>query len=290
MPTTLRAGELTTTWLPEHGMVGASLTHRGGELLGQRGGLEAYLRSGSAFGIPLLAPWANRLDGLRYADVVLATDGVKGADVGLPKDGGGVLVGREWTVTAEESNALTAELVPDEAVLAVFPFAHRWRVAVTLTPLGLTVRTDLEATGDVPVPVAFGWHPLFTLPGVARDGIQVQLPVRIEGLIDERGIPTGVAQPVVIAPGALDHRDLDAEYLAWDGDVVLRGGGRTLRVHFDASAGYPVGHLWSPLADDFVAWEPMTAPTNALVTGDGLRHVAPGETFSATFSVAVADD
>jgi hypothetical protein len=32
----------------------------------------------------------------------------------------------------------------------------------------------------------------------------------------------------------------------------------------------------------------MTAPTNALVSGDGLRHVAPGETFAATFSVSYA--
>ncbi|MCW2958793.1 MAG: aldose 1-epimerase [Solirubrobacterales bacterium] len=38
--TTLRAGDLEATWLPGHGMVGASLRHRGEELLGQRGGLE----------------------------------------------------------------------------------------------------------------------------------------------------------------------------------------------------------------------------------------------------------
>ena len=40
-----------------------SLTHRGEELLGQRGGLPAYRERGATFGIPLLHPWANRLDG-----------------------------------------------------------------------------------------------------------------------------------------------------------------------------------------------------------------------------------
>jgi hypothetical protein len=32
----------------------------------------------------------------------------------------------------------------------------------------------------------------------------------------------------------------------------------------------------------------MTAPTNALVTGDGLEFVAPGATTSSTFVVEVA--
>jgi hypothetical protein len=31
----------------------------------------------------------------------------------------------------------------------------------------------------------------------------------------------------------------------------------------------------------------MTAPTNALVSGRGLREVAPGESFAATFTVSV---
>ena len=31
----------------------------------------------------------------------------------------------------------------------------------------------------------------------------------------------------------------------------------------------------------------MTAPTNALVSGDGLRTLQPGESFRAAFSIAV---
>jgi len=289
VPVTLTAGDLETTWLPEHGMVGSSLRHRGGELLGQRGGLDAYLAKGSAFGIPLLAPWANRLDGLRYGEVALDPDTVKGGDAGLPKDGGGVLVGREWTVTSQTAEQLTAELVADAAILAVFPFAHTWTVTVGLDPHALSVTTTLRATGEDPVPVAFGWHPLFTLPGVRRAALQVSLPVRTEVQIDDRGIPTGDRLTVAIAPGPLDNRDLDSEYAAWDGDVVMRGGGRELRVGFDAARGYPVGHAWAPLGEDFLAWEPMTAPTNALVTGDGLRHVLPGGSFTARFSVSVRD-
>jgi hypothetical protein len=33
----------------------------------------------------------------------------------------------------------------------------------------------------------------------------------------------------------------------------------------------------------------MTAPANALRSGEGLRLIAPGERFTASFSIAVSD-
>src|SRR3954447_11842083 len=46
-------GELSARFAPGAGMFGCSLRHRGEELLG-------------AGGIPILHPWANRLEGWRY--------------------------------------------------------------------------------------------------------------------------------------------------------------------------------------------------------------------------------
>src|SRR3954466_13845361 len=63
---TLAAGELEATFVPEAGMVGCSLRHRGAELLGQRGGLGAYVAERKTMGIPLLYPWANRLAAWRF--------------------------------------------------------------------------------------------------------------------------------------------------------------------------------------------------------------------------------
>src|SRR3954449_11841344 len=64
---TLSAGDVEVTFAPSAGMIGTSLRHRGDELLAQRDGLDAYVRDAKTFGIPLLHPWANRLDGTRYA-------------------------------------------------------------------------------------------------------------------------------------------------------------------------------------------------------------------------------
>jgi aldose 1-epimerase len=272
----LHCGPLAATWLPEHGMVGASLRHEGRELLGQRGGLDAYLAKGSAFGIPLLAPWANRLDGLSYGQVELDQAQVKLDGNGLPKDG--VMAGRAWETVSASHTRLVAAFESDPAVLRAFPFPHRLQVTVELTADAMAVTTAVSATGVVAVPISFGWHPLFTLPGVARADYEVIVPGVRESMLDDRGIPTGETR----APSG----DIaDTEFREIGGEFVLRGGGQALTVSFGAPE-FPVGHVWAPAGEPFVAWEPMTAPTNALRSGDGLRHVAPGETFAATFTVA----
>lgn len=280
----LQVGPLTAEWLPDHGMVCASLRHDGGELLGRRGGLEAYLAKGSAFGIPLLHPWANRLSGLRYGDVDLDPERVKRDAAGLPKDG--VMAGRCWDVLVQDATRLVATFEADEPVLAVFPFPHRLTVDVRLEPEAMTVTTTLAATGAVPVPVSFGWHPLFALPGVPRGELDVRLPAVRESVLDARGLPTGDERAPRFSGGPLGDRTLDDEYPEVDGDFVLTGGGRELTVAFGAP-GYPVGHAWAPAGESFVAWEPMTAPTNALVSGVGLRTVQPGAQEVVTFTVAV---
>jgi aldose 1-epimerase len=49
---------------------------------------------------------------------------------------------------------------------------------------------------------------------------------------------------------------------------------------------YPYAQVYAPSGEALVALEPMTAPVNALVTGDH-RTLPPGETMSATFAVRV---
>ena len=67
----------------------------------------------------------------------------------------------------------------------------------------------------------------------------------------------------------------------------VEGGGRRIEVTF--ARGYPCAQVFAPAAGQFICFEPMTAPANALRSGDGLRLLAPGETFAARFAVAVGD-
>src|SRR3954463_8512664 len=57
----LTAGALEATFVPQVGMVGASLRHADEELLARPAGLPDYAADGTVLGIPFLHPWANRL-------------------------------------------------------------------------------------------------------------------------------------------------------------------------------------------------------------------------------------
>jgi galactose mutarotase-like enzyme len=60
---------------------------------------------------------------------------------------------------------------------------------------------------------------------------------------------------------------------------------RTLGVSF--LAGYRDVQIFSPPGTDFICFEPMTSPTDALRTGQDLARVAPGESFSASFAITI---
>jgi aldose 1-epimerase len=90
--------------------------------------------------------------------------------------------------------------------------------------------------------------------------------------------------------GPLGSRTFDDAYCAPpDGaPFVLSGGGR--RIELRLRDGYRFAQLYAPQDDDVVAYEPMTAPTNALLSGGpDLSLVEPGERFSATFSITLGD-
>jgi galactose mutarotase-like enzyme len=48
--------------------------------------------------------------------------------------------------------------------------------------------------------------------------------------------------------------------------------------------------VFAPEGQDFICFEPMTAPTNALEDGGGLTLVAPGDEYRTAFSIAVTDN
>jgi aldose 1-epimerase len=290
--------ELRVGFAPAVGMVGYSLRHRGEELLGQRGGLAAYRERGSTFGIPLLHPWANRLSARSYSasgrEVVLHTEHcpLRLDPQGLPIHG--VLAASPlWELesrSAEEDHAAISarlDFGAHEELLAAFPFPHELRLEAVLAGDTLSVATTLRCTAEVPVPVCFGWHPYLRLPGVPREQWRVELPVRTRALLDERGIPSGREEHADIPPEPLGDRDFDDLFtsLAEPACFALEGGGRRIEVEF--GEGYPVAQVYAPRHEEFICFEPMTAPTDALLTGQGLRTVAPGAAFRAEFRVRV---
>ena len=164
---TLLAGDLKAVFLPAHGMLGASLRHRGVEILRRVEDLEAAAARGSSAGIPLLYPWANRLAEPRYRvlgqEVVLDKSSplLHFDEQGLPMHGVPWPLLR-WVVREARQDFMAAQLDWFSSdLLALFPFRHRVELAVTLRPDGLTLETTVVASSEGPVAVSFGFHPYF---------------------------------------------------------------------------------------------------------------------------------
>ncbi|MFL6294830.1 MAG: aldose 1-epimerase [Actinomycetes bacterium] len=292
---TLAAGRLEASFLPGLGLLGTSLRHRGEELLALPGGVEGY-RDGHVTGLPLLAPWANRLPGWRYRAAGVEVD-LDGLDLhtdpgGLPIHGT-LTAHRGWRLERLAADAdravLEAGLDYDwPELLAAFRFPHRLTVTFALQGASLAVTTTLAATGDRPVPVAFGWHPYLRLPGAPRAAWRLLLPSRTHLELDARGLPTGKAadEPAEAAP--VGERTFDDLYTL-DADPAerrlgLEAAGRRLVVGY--GDGYDHAQVFAPPGAEFVCLEPMTAPTAALATGAS-PLVAPGDSFSARFTIEV---
>ncbi|MDO9357230.1 MAG: aldose 1-epimerase [Solirubrobacteraceae bacterium] len=295
-----REHDLVATFVPSAGMIGSSLLHRGEELLGQRRGFEAYRTDGKTMGIPFLHPWANRLSGRSYTAAGVTVDLPDGAP-GVRLDPGGLPIhgllaaSPHWKVEppvgadGDERPVLVASLLlaDQPELLPSFPFPHEVELSVTLTGGRLTITTTVVPTSDRPVPLAFGFHPYLQLPGVPREAWQVELPAMRHRPVDERGIPTGAADPTPAETFTLADRTFDDGYdaLRTGATFALEGGGRRIEVVFEE--GYPAAQVFAPAEDPVICFEPMAAPTSALVSGDGLRLAEPGRPSVATFSIAV---
>lgn len=291
--------QLELTLVPGAGMVGAALRQDGRDLLHRGEGLAAWTERGATFSVPLLHPWANRLERLSYEacgrHVLLDPERMP-----VTFDGGGLPIhgllhaSRRWVIAATHADASGARVTArydaahDPAVIAGFPFPHVLDLEIALCGDVLTWSLALTATGDVPVPVSFGWHPYLRLPGIPRREWEIHLPVVRQGFLDGRSIPTGQTRPAPFRDGALADRGFDDLFPLLDApaEFVAAGGDGALRLRLEE--GYPCAQVFSPPDADFICFEPMTAPIDALRRGGAaLPVVAPGESYAARWSLLV---
>jgi aldose 1-epimerase len=289
----LASADFEAVFLPRAGMLGVSLQHRGTEILRRIEQLDSAFAKGGTAGIPLLHPWANRLAAWRYhaagRDVALdsASPLLHRDANGLPIHGvpWSMLV---WNVSTATPTRLAARLDwTRDDLLGVFPFPHWLEMTADLSGDGLMLETTLIAGPHDPVPASFGFHPYLGLPGLRRHEWQLTLPAMRRLTLDALGIPTGAEEHFVALDAALGECDFDDGFalLGEEASLSLSGGGRRISVEF--LAGYRFVQIYAPRDQEFIALEPMTAPTNALVSGKKLRLVDPGASFSAAFRIRV---
>jgi aldose 1-epimerase len=105
--------------------------------------------------------------------------------------------------------------------------------------------------------------------------------------LDVQGIPTGQETPQTPIAARLGNIGYDDGF-ALSGEQAtfsIAGNGCSIAIEF--KSGFRFAQIFAPKDKEFIAIEPMTAATNALCSGEGLRVIAPGEQFTASFRIQV---
>jgi aldose 1-epimerase len=288
------SGQTEAAFVPRAGMVGWSLRHKGEELLAHPAALSAYVETGHPTGIPLLHPWANRLASPEYeiagrhVTLDLSSANVHTDPNGLPVHG--LLAGcSDWKVLQQQDSRLKArvDFGARPELMAGFPFPHTLDLAIELSDGQIRIDTELIPTGDVPVPVAFGFHPYLRLPDLDRACWIVELPVSSRMQLDARMLPTGASEPVRIPPAPLAERSFDDAFasLTDPPEFAISGAGKRLSLRF--GAGYRFAQVYAPPGSEFICFEPMTAPVNPFESNHTLL-AQPRSSYPARFEIAAS--
>ncbi len=287
-------GETAAEFVPGANLLCRSLRHRGAELLDGGRGVEAYAERGKTMGIPLLYPWANRLAADRY-EVAGRTVRLPAGEAaarpirrpnGLPMHG--AIPGRiVWSAKADGDRLTAAASWDADDLLALFPFRHRLSAEAVVDERGLTLTTTFTPTAAIRCRWRSATTRYLRLPDSSRQGWQVDLGAAERLVLDERMIPTGERVVLAERDFLLGERSLDdgLAALATPAQFLVSDGERSLSASFEA--GYDWAQVYAPPGHDFICFEPMTAPANALRSHEGLRVLQPAEDHAASFTIAM---
>ncbi|TLM84752.1 aldose epimerase [Pseudarthrobacter sp. NamE2] len=265
---------------------------RGGVLLTETYGDDQIPPGGAGI---TLAPWANRIE-----DGVWFLDGKKQqldiTEVSRNNASHGLLRNSSYSLVDESEYSVTLEatIFPQHG----YPFLLRHRVQYLLTEeLGLVVRQTLASDAKSPAPFVLGAHPYLRLGDTPVEDLVLTVKADTQLVADERQIPRS-STPV---EGPTDFR-AGASFASLSVDVALTGlafeegmarhvlaasDGRKVTLWQDQSCQYVHVYVSTiyPGRTRAVALEPMTGPANAFNSGDGLRWLAPGETFTIEWGI-----
>lgn len=308
--------EIAVSILPSVGNVAFDMTVRGAQVLRfPYASVEEFRKTPRLSGIPLLAPWANRLDETGfYANGRHYVFNAELGNVRGPRPIHGlVAAARRWQVVEVGSDSTAAwvtsrlEFYREPAWMAQFPFAHTLEMTYRLRDGTLEVDTRIENLSAEPMPVSIGYHPYFQLTDSARDEWTIGLGAGTEWRLSPDKLPTGETRPIAALfpdPARIALRDFDLDHVFGDllrdpsGRATMTVKGRSQRLDVIVGPRYRAMVVYAPAPrpgqpaanQSFICFEPMAAITNALNLAHRgvykeLESIPPGGAWQESFWV-----
>ncbi|WP_243062574.1 aldose 1-epimerase family protein [Humibacter sp. RRB41] len=204
------------------------------------------------------------------------------------------------TMRTKDSVTLAATVYPQLG----YPFLLDTSVRYALSADGLEVTHTIRNAGEADAPVALGAHPYLKIGGVPTADLVLRVDATTHFEVDDQlnvlgehpvhGTEFDLRAGVRVRDLKLDdgfggvlHSSGKAQHSLTAPD------GRAVTLWTDDAFGFAQvfthrSFATLPAGDVTVAVEPMTAPANALNSGQGLRWLSPGETFTARWGISAS--
>jgi aldose 1-epimerase len=247
----------------------------------------------------VLVPWPNRVRDGRWTHHGRTLQ----LDISEPELGNalhGLLRNTPYQLVERTNDAicLRAQVFPQNG----YPFGLDTHVRYTLVADGIHVTHTVRNVGSSCAPVAIGAHPFLSIGDVPTETLTLTVLADHHIDVDDRLNPVGTA-PVDGTDWDLREGrtvatlDLDD---AWSGLTQTEGrsvhslstdDGRTVSLWADEQFDYVQVFITRefPRWGTAVAVEPMTAPANAFNSGEGLRWIEPGDSWSVSWGIRYHD-
>lgn len=266
-------------------------------------------------GVPLLWPYANRLDeqafyanGQKYSfDAGLGNTGTNAIPIH-----GFLTAATAWKVIDAKADASAAwvsmklEFFRIPRYMKQFPFAHTLTMTYRVQDGALEVRTRIDSLSDEPIPVAIGFHPYFQLTDSPREEWRLSVAAKTHWLLDANKLPTGQTQPITSIlpnPKNVAVKDVTLDDIFTDLERDQQGRATMSLIGKAQQLDVIVGPRFEtilvlsrdnnanrmpPTAPGTVAFEPMAAVSNALNLAQRglykeLQSIAPGGVWEESF-------
>ena len=203
----------------------------------------------------------------------------------------GLLSGKPFVLVAEQADDLSSFVILEyryEHEDPGYPFDYLITVKYTLKNRGrLSLETTLTNLSSVPIPIADGWHPYFSLGGKVNDWF---LTVDAEEILafGENLIPNGekIRFDLFSVPRRIDHTTFDHCFLpafhAGKPACTLFNPENGAVLSFYPDQHYPYLQIYSPDDRNSLAIENLSAAPDCFNNGMGLTILEPDHSQSFT--------
>jgi len=203
----------------------------------------------------------------------------------------------KFEVTRIDGRGFAAQLIPDDAARAAYPYDYEFTVTYRFEPLGLACEYTLHNLGHQPIPWSAGHHFYFAVPwrdGLKRSDYAIRIPATKTYRQDQSNGQL-LPGPSLLPQESLDNRQLiDTFHTGLKSNTVVFG-----PKAIPGEVAVKIGTTKVPPPEaTFVTWsaddkapyycvEPWMGPANAPGHKVGLHWVQPGQTQNFVVEVQI---